>query len=131
MSEELKPCPFCGGKGEMCETKPSTARFNEGAVNFAVQCFAFDCQGVKANCWGVTPEDAADMWNTRAQQSDWISVDDRLPELCLRVLAYDKGGFGWVSARLQSAGWYLEGELDANCNITHWQPLPAEPESRR
>ena len=61
----LKPCPFCGGAGEMSETEPSTARFNEGAVNFAVQCFGFDCQGVKANIWQISPEDAAKAWNKR------------------------------------------------------------------
>lgn len=61
----LKPCPFCGGKGELCESEPSTARFNEGAVNFAVQCFGFDCQGVKANIWQITPAEAINKWNRR------------------------------------------------------------------
>lgn len=64
-SIQIKPCPFCGGDGEMCESEPSTARFNEGAVNFAVQCFGRECQGVKANIWQISPEEAATKWNTR------------------------------------------------------------------
>lgn len=61
-------------------------------------------------------------------QSDRVSVDNGLPATMVRVLAFDKDGFGWVSARLSSIGkWYLEGDLDENCNVTHWQPLPAAP----
>lgn len=63
---QLNTCPFCGNAGEMCESEPSTLRFNEGVTNFAVQCFEFTCQGIKANCWSSTPEDAAKQWNKRA-----------------------------------------------------------------
>jgi len=63
---QLKSCPFCGEDGQMCESEPSTAHFNQGAVNFAVQCFEFTCQGVRANCWAISPEDAAKQWNKRA-----------------------------------------------------------------
>jgi hypothetical protein len=57
----------------------------------------------------------------------WISVDDRLPEIQERILLFDSGGFGVLSGRMGSAGWYLEGCLDTNSNITHWQPLPESP----
>ena len=66
MLGEIKPCPFCGNKGELSESDPSTARFNEGAVHFAIQCFAFECMGVKANVWQMSPEDAIGAWNKRA-----------------------------------------------------------------
>ena len=59
--------------------------------------------------------------------SPWINVEDNLPEFKVRVLAFDKNGFGCVSARLHDYGWYLEGELDKNCNVTHWMPLPESP----
>ena len=65
MPDKIKPCPFCGNKGEVFESEPSTARFNEGAVHFAVQCFAFECMGVKANMWQMSPEDAIEIWNKR------------------------------------------------------------------
>ena len=58
----------------------------------------------------------------------WIKVEDKLPELKVRVLVFDNGGFGVLSARLSAVGWYLEGYLDIGCNVTHWMPLPKEPE---
>ncbi len=65
-----------------------------------------------------------------ATKPKWVSVDEQLPELKVRVLAFDFNGFGTVSARLGSAGWYLEGVLDNHCNVTHWQPLPPDPEAK-
>ena len=59
--------------------------------------------------------------------SNWISVEDELPELKRRVIVSDSGGFGVLSARLSSVGWYIEGVLDNNANITHWMPLPEPP----
>ena len=73
---ELKSCPFCGGNDiKIKESEPSTANFNEGAVNFSIECLSFDCKAMpRLNLWHVTPEDAIDAWNTRAPQSEWISV---------------------------------------------------------
>lgn len=59
--------------------------------------------------------------------SKWISVKDRLPKIGQRVILFDSNGFGSLSGRLLSAGWYLERELDLSANITHWQPLPEPP----
>ena len=59
--------------------------------------------------------------------SKWISVEDRLPKIKVRVLIFDFDGFGVVSGRLGVAGWYVEGDLDEFCNITHWMPLPEPP----
>ena len=58
---------------------------------------------------------------------EWISVKDRLPEIGVRVLVSDNEGFGVLSGRLMHKGWYLEGELDKNANVTDWQPLPKPP----
>lgn len=58
---------------------------------------------------------------------NWISIDDELPELLKRVLLFDKNGLGVLSGRLGHFGWYLEGDLDINSSITHWQPLPEPP----
>ena len=41
--------------------------------------------------------------------SEWISVEDRLPELKVMVLVFDDGGFGVLSGRL----WWLVGILMA------------------
>ena len=60
-------------------------------------------------------------------EKPWISINESLPELKRRVLVYDALGFGVLTARRGSAGWYLEGELDGYANVTHWMPLPDPP----
>jgi hypothetical protein len=62
--------------------------------------------------------------------SEWISVDDRLPEEGRDVLVYAKGG--WMAVRHYRApqgnsfsGWYPNG-LPIE-NTTHWMPLPEPP----
>ena len=59
----------------------------------------------------------------------WVRVKENLPKLKERVLLFDNGGFGVLTGRRGTAGWYLEGELDHNSNITHWMPLPPPPTS--
>ena len=59
--------------------------------------------------------------------NEWISIEDKLPEKGKRVLLYDRNGFGVLSGRLNSAGWYLEGDLDHQANITDWMELPEPP----
>ena len=57
----------------------------------------------------------------------WIDINDELPPLKEKILAFDNGGFGVLSARYSTRGWYLEGELDNFQNVTHWMPLPSPP----
>ena len=60
--EELKPCPFCGGEGELITR--GTHKWSRVAVN--TQCHIL-CGG----CWatgpiGKTAADAIAAWNRRA-----------------------------------------------------------------
>lgn len=60
----LRECPFCGGQPELYESEPSTARFNEGSVHFAIQCLGLNCgHGAKAHTWLSSPEEAISAWN--------------------------------------------------------------------
>jgi hypothetical protein len=77
--------------------------------------------------------------------SEWISVKDRLPELCKDVLvwvvkpgyktaAITAGlfeGFGKIIVgNISDVGWASwEDEEEVSGEITHWQPLPAPPEA--
>lgn len=65
-------------------------------------------------------------------QNKWISVDERLPEpgICVLAIEIDLGiitaykkhnGKFWIGYRADSAG----GSL---CEVTHWMPLPEPPE---
>jgi len=62
--------------------------------------------------------------------SDWISVKDRLPEICTGVLCYvivpDKGRAATSIRILQ----YYKASRSWNCDgmiVTHWMPMPEPP----
>lgn len=74
--------------------------------------------------------------------SEWISVNDRLPEFeeetVLHVLLKDDGLGVWLPARydqlLEKAWWIPQREIfvyggieNALHLITHWKPLPEPP----
>ena len=56
----------------------------------------------------------------------WISVDERLPDYGVRVLAAFKGQFTWVMFVAQK----YKGEIReaGYASPTHWMPLPDPPE---
>ena len=77
------------------------------------------------------------MWQARAVQSEWISVEDRLPEIGTRVLLcgrYEGKGIiaycaiGYFDGKTYREHW--GADINATAAITHWQPLPEPPETR-
>lgn len=54
MSEELKPCPFCGGEAKT---------WRQGIIRFLMVSCSNDSCGVYFSRNGFTPDE----WNTRAQ----------------------------------------------------------------
>ena len=127
MSEELKPCPFCGGSNITEEASISVV-------------FCADCGGEKdtdMGSWNTRPiEDAltARIAELEAERR-WIPVSERLPEEDVRVLLYSHG----VTA-VTAVGWIRKFEPDISeweCwddkwsswdTPTHWMPLPNPPE---
>ena len=67
-------------------------------------------------------------WLARAEQSSWINVNDRLPQLREDVLvAWSNGEIGFARRfNPQNSGecWDITA---SNATITHWQSLPALP----
>ncbi len=56
---KLLPCPFCGAA-------PKAEEFNDEEVHtFFVSCVNQDCPACSVLASGDTPEDAAELWNTR------------------------------------------------------------------
>jgi hypothetical protein len=69
MSEKLKPCPFCGGEAYIS--------------NWCYKVMCVDCDAevlVDERSTSSGLKEVSLKWNTRAPQSEWVSVDDRLPE---------------------------------------------------
>ena len=72
---------------------------------------------------------AWEMWQARAQQSAWISVDDRLPELNKEVLvAWTDGVVGrarHINDESEKQTWDIYSSYE---QIAYWQPLPEPPQ---
>ena len=75
-----------------------------------------------------------DIWLARAAQSEWISVEDRLPEIGTRVLLcgrYEGKGIiayctiGYFDGKTYREHW--GADINTTAAITHWQPLPTPP----
>jgi hypothetical protein len=63
---------------------------------------------------------------------EWISVEDRLPEIYDRVLinyTYEGGYNKTICAKYIGGkyGWVIEDDKEGMCKITHWMPLPEPP----
>ena len=59
------------------------------------------------------------------EQSQWISVKDRMPEIGMSYTTYGSHSLS-VTLNLDSDGWSDEDEYLTG--VTHWQPLPKPPE---
>ena len=65
--------------------------------------------------------------------SDWISVDERLPEEQQKILVILRSGIILTGAYIQDSYCIYSTETDRYSEIythvlSHWQPLPAPPE---
>ena len=98
MTNELKPCPFCGCK----------------EIGFDDHLhFCEDC--------GCMPTGD---WNTREQQ--WIPVSERYPECQQSVLVYSPRHQHTIPQGIYSAVYWGDdtfGDMPIGC-VTHWMPLP-------
>jgi Lar family restriction alleviation protein len=111
MSEDLKPCPFCGGRGRI--TKDADPDFTGYFI--AVKCN--DCGATSrqkyfsnGNDCPLTYQECRDEWNTRAAQSVGV-----------KPLEWDKGIVDWArplpgmkyvacSSEGRTWAWWLEGD---------------------
>jgi hypothetical protein len=58
--------------------------------------------------------------------SEWISIDDRLPNRAEDVIVFSEDKFQIDIGFLMNGKWFSDrGELPT---VTHWMPLPNPPE---
>lgn len=67
---------------------------------------------------------------------EWISVEDRLPEIAKMVLVYTKNGVidtAWRTGfSIPQGKWdTYSGAIYGNDKITHWMPLPEPPKEQK
>lgn len=85
MSDELRPCPFCGGVH--VEIVNQGSRPDDPHV---VQCD--DCD---ASASGMSADEAMAAWNRRAERT-WHDFSDELPPAGVSVLCMGKNGALYV-----------------------------------
>jgi Lar family restriction alleviation protein len=154
MTEELKPCPFCGGTEIKfaVRRREGTGMHHEGDDIWGLNCTG--CGASHPNRYNEYGRKLLiKEWNTRAAlqeaepaaaegQAGWISVDDQLPELGVLVFGLteggalsvfcrdDGGGEGWLWAQ-QHWAWNIaapEGiECDDDYDVKFWRPMFAAP----
>lgn len=125
MSEQLKPCPFCGSK--------------DTEVLDAVGEYWARCRQCHANtAMGATVVEAVATWNRRAEPG-WIAREKAMPPLP------DDAEYGdaymtyphfavlhWVGNDIMSVAFCELAEdretwIPVRHKVTHWMPLPKPP----
>ena len=81
MSEELKPCPFCGGEAKFVESRDSVIPGKLEVVAWNVQCSKCGASTLPNNYYGDKKE-AANRWNTRAERTCRYEPTNRCTHVC-------------------------------------------------
>ncbi len=123
MSDELKPCPFCGGPGYLCQI-PSASGGDR--YIWIAKCSAEEGCGVEF--LGTSRKvDAIKEWNTRVDTSPkWTYCDDVMPEDGLYLVTLDSES---VLIDRWDAVWGNWWQF-SNSRVIAWQPLPAPAEPK-
>ena len=135
---ELKPCPFCGGKARLI-TLNSVKYFEHTEYSGEIHCI--NCDATIDKEWIISSnplrlcgnnESVYDLWNKRTPfeiRNEWISIEERMPEAYTRVLGYIKHLDEIRCYDITEGRWWTdEGWNTAKgFGITHWMPLPEPP----
>jgi len=137
---ELLPCPFCNG-GVTYTFYEDVDRVDSDGVHHTEDHHEILCE---AGCY-FQSQQSPEEWNTRTESkpaSEWVSVEDRLPDSEDEYLIYPEGKYsgptlyfnihcdihGHVKNAFESESEY--GEVSQHNYITHWMPLPTPPQTK-
>ena len=122
---ELKSCPFCGRDAHVKTYQVCEDGEESSAGCYECQIFTPGMEGPYGNS-----EAAIQAWNSRVD--NWISVEDRLPEIDVRVDVWLKRNAEAQRGIWKGDYWRIDDHHSEKYNITdvtHWQPLPKPPEA--
>lgn len=91
MSEQLKPCPFCGGEARLDQRTTQSLWNSSDAVFSHVACDECDISG-QDFCDDPNGEEASEWWNRRAQPAEAEGGIDLKPILEDVEREYEMGG---------------------------------------
>jgi hypothetical protein len=157
MSDELKPCPFCGTKLLTIQTMEDPRwvkcehcgtgwmglfwqrRPIEDALRARIQ--ALEAEVVSETKWAAEYhqnwQDALARVAALEQANAWISVEDRLPEVGADVFVWARcllndnwGRWGTVKGYYMGEGSWQHNFYGDDVEITHWRPLPPPPDGK-
>ncbi len=129
MTEELKPCPFCGsvptgfshGYDRYQLRRASDIYVHpDCGCEYAIEVWSNRCEG-ESELQGLV----AAHWNEMYRASGWISVEDRLPKSSGRYLVardWYEGTWPIVVVAFNVIDLWM-----CQFPVTHWQPLPNLP----
>jgi hypothetical protein len=145
MSDELKPCPFCGEPGSLnyrnrvfCPNIecPNHEEFGvdfflgawqnrpiEDALTAQLQQVTADNESLHAEL-ATQLTKAIDLRRERDEAQQWISVKAQQPDEGQQAIIYD--GDEVSIATWQDGWWWLTPEFTAD-DVTCWMPLPPAP----
>ena len=113
---ELKLCPCCGS-GDASIKVMTVGTF---------RVFCESCRLCIPGC--QTREEAIEAWNTRAPQSQWISVANELPKISGPYWTFS-GDDANESVIQQRVHMYDSDYRQFNSHtVTHWMQLPEPPQ---
>lgn len=84
MSEELKPCPFCGGESKLIQEQDFSS------------CYAVSCKSCGASTLWQIKENAIFAWNRRTHSADHIAGAGKMVPLTLNELREMDGKPVWI-----------------------------------
>ena len=106
MSDELNPCPFCGGEAEAWEYEDDVDVFDPQSLGWIENhCFITYCVGCdpcKVVISRRSKEDAAAAWNARAERT------------CRMVPMWEESDAnGYVTCECDACGWMADYAADS------------------
>lgn len=121
MSDELKPCPFCGAEGYIDEIEST---LSHKKIVYYPRCRTEKCPGNQGWVHYETKAEAIAAWNLRP--SPWIAVEDGLPKSTGKYLTVRTNASGKQYSTIKNY-YSCEKKFGEFCKtdpwITHWQPI--------